>query len=66
MNNLKQIRLVQDWNIIHQVGIDVIVTKYDGTEKKTKTCSGAWLLGGHTAVILLESGCYALERVREA
>ncbi len=76
---------------MHPVGIDVIVTKNDGTEQRTKTCSAAYLLsascdniqvefdkgmGGdcdltrldvqYRAVILLENGCYALERVREA
>lgn len=66
--SLKQIRLVQDWNVMHPVGIEVIVTKDDGTEMRTKTRSGAWLLDGHTAAILLDGidGCYALERVREA
>jgi hypothetical protein len=70
----KQVKLVQDWNVMHPVGIDVIVTKDDETEQKTKTRSGAYLLGvsgdypGHTAVIQLEgiAGCYELERVREA
>jgi len=59
---------------MHSVGTDVIVTKDDGTEIKTKTRSAAYMLGasgdypGHTAVIQLEgiSGCYALDRVREA
>jgi len=70
----KQVKLVQDWNIMHSVGIDAIVTKDDETEQRTKTCSAAYMLGasgdyiGHTAVIQLDgiSGCYALERVREA
>lgn len=72
--SIKEIKLVQDWNVMHPVGIEVIVTKDDETEQMTKTRSGAYLLGasgdypGHTAVIMLEgmSGCYALERVREA
>ena len=70
----KQVKLVEEWNIMHSVGTDVIVTKDDGTEIKTKTRSAAYMLGasgdypGHTAVIQLEgiSGCYALDRVREA
>lgn len=92
--SLKQIRLVQNWNVMHSVGTDVIVTKDDGTNIKTKTSSpilpvetlnanecpnNPWMRRAdmhpnmlHTtelkAVILLEgiSGCYALERVREA
>jgi hypothetical protein len=72
--DLKEQKLVNDWNKKHQVGIDVIVTKDDGSIVPTKTRSEAWMLGacrdylGHTAVIQLEdiSGCYALDRVREA
>lgn len=49
-------------------GTPVVVTKDRGEQVATKTRSGPWLLGGHTAVIQLEgiSGCYALERVRKA
>ena len=40
------------------------------TEQRTKTRSAAYMLVtlGHTAVIMLDgiSGCYALDRVREA
>jgi hypothetical protein len=36
----KQRELVQDWNIMHPVGIEVIVTADDGSEYKTKTRSG--------------------------
>lgn len=56
------------WNAAHLVGREVTV-ELDSREKiKTKTTSEAWLLGGHTAVIMLEgiSGCYALERVLPA
>ncbi len=68
----KQVKLVEDWNAKHPVGIDVIVTKDDKSEQRTKTCSAACMLGesrdypGHTAVIMLDgiSGCYALDRVR--
>ena len=64
----EQIELVQEWNTMHQVGTEVIVTADDGSEYKTKTRSGAWLLGDLTAVIQLEGrgGYYALESVREA
>lgn len=68
----KQVKLVQDWNAMHPVGIDVIVKKDDQTEQRTTTRSAAYMLGangdypGHTAVIMLDgiSGCYELERVR--
>jgi hypothetical protein len=64
----KQIELVQDWNIMYPIGIEVVVTADDESEYKTKTRSGAWLLGDKTAVIQLEGrgGYYALERIREA
>lgn len=47
-------------------GDDVIVIKDDGRRVQTRTRSEAWILGGHTAVVLLEgiSGGYLLERVR--
>lgn len=53
------------WNAAHNVGRDVTVLMDSGEKKTTKTRSEAWLMGGHTAVIMLEgiSGCYALERV---
>lgn len=61
-----QLKLVAGWNKKYPEGTEVIVKKDNGAEIKTKTRSEAWLLGGHTAVILLEgiSGCYALERIR--
>lgn len=61
-----QQKLVDDWNAEHLVGISVVVTRDDGAKKVTKTTSAAWLLGGHTAVILLEgiSGAYSLARVK--
>jgi len=58
-------RRVEEWNKNYKIGIDVEVMKDDGSTIFTKTRSLAWVLGGHTPVILLEgiSGCYALERV---
>ncbi len=60
-----QKRLVDQWQDGAE-GVRVVVTKDDGTEVVTKTRSKGWLLGGHTAVIMLEgiSGGYSLERVR--
>ncbi len=61
----KQKKLVEQWKDT-PVGTAVIVTKDDRSEVPTKTDSGAFLLGGHTACIMLNgiSGCYSLERVR--
>jgi len=59
--------LVEAWNSTHEEsGCAVRVRKDDGSEVETKTRSAAWLLGGHTAVILLEgiSGAFMLNRVR--
>jgi len=49
-------------------GTEVIVTLDDGSTRKTQTTSEAWILGGHTAVVLLDgiSGCYLLSRVVKA
>jgi hypothetical protein len=60
-------KMVQDWETV-PVGSEVIVTKDDGSEVRTKTRSGPELMGGHSAVIWLEgvSGCYHLKRVRKA
>ncbi len=60
-----QKRLADQWKDAPE-GTRVVVTKDDGTEVVTKTRSAGFLLGGHTACIMLEgiSGCYALERVR--
>lgn len=57
--------LVSDWNTRHQVGTDVTVTLDDGAKVKTKTRSYAWVLSGHSAVVMLEgfNGCYRLDRV---
>jgi hypothetical protein len=56
---------VNDWNKKHAEGIAVKVKKDNGVEAFTVTTSKAWMLGGHTPVIMLRgiSGCYALERV---
>lgn len=70
----RQVELVDAWNEVHKIGIDVIVTLDNTAEMPTKTRSEAFMLGkcrdypGHTAVIFLEdiSGAYSLERVRPA
>lgn len=58
--------MVDHWNKTVPVGTPVEVTKDRGEIIETKTASEAWMLGGHTPVILVEgiSGGYSLERVR--
>lgn len=65
-NRKEQRDLVKRWKDV-PIGTEVIVTKDDGQEIRTRTRSGPELLGGHSAVIWLEgiSGCYALYRVRK-
>lgn len=62
---------VDAWNRLHKSGCAVEVTLDDAQVVKTRTRSVAWMLSGHTGVILLESipeypfrGCYKLDRVR--
>lgn len=59
-------QLVDRWNAAHPFPAPVIVTKDDKREVKTTTRSDAWVLGGHTAVVMVIgiSGGYLLERVR--
>lgn len=60
--------LVERWKGTPE-GTPVIVKKdFDQGEIQTKTASGPFLLGGHTACIMLEdiSGAYSLDRVRRA
>lgn len=58
-------KFVRDWNEKHAVGIAVHVRTDDGSVVASKTRSEAWLLGGHTAVILVEgfTGAMMLSRV---
>jgi len=57
---------IDDWNGRYPEGTKVRVTLDDGRQMSTTTRSAAWLLGGHTAVVMVEgiSGCYLLQRVR--
>ena len=59
-----QQRQVDAWT--HPIGTPVAVRRDSGTVLETVTTSPAWLLGGHTAVIMVDgiSGAYLLERVR--
>lgn len=62
------VKQVEEWNAAHAIGTDVIVTKDLGEQFPTKTRSPAWVLSGHTPVIMVNgiSGCYLLDRVRPA
>lgn len=59
-------KLVKSWNEQHPIGTAVRRFKYmdlsDTVPVETKTRSEAWMLSGHTAVIMIEgkSGCVAL------
>lgn len=57
---------VEAWNKHRPIGASVEVKRDNGTISYTVTTSAAWLLGGHTPVIMLRgiSGCYALDRVK--
>jgi hypothetical protein len=53
------------FNAAHQVGAAVSVKLDGGEVRETVTNSEAQVMGGHSAVILLDGirGCYDLERV---
>lgn len=63
-------KLVDEWNRRHPVGTSVRRYKYINPNREaepvlTKTTSAAWVLGGHTAVVMVEgkAGCVALASV---
>ena len=60
--------LVENFNLKYPVGTEVVVKRDSGEKLRTKTRSAAWMLSGHTPVIMVEgiSGAYALDRVRKA
>lgn len=64
-------RACDEFNVKYPVGTAVRVKLDNGAIKatqETKTKSKAWMMGGHTAVVLLEGipGAYALSRVTPA
>lgn len=65
LTGVKGERAVENWNRIVAVGAHVDVTLDDGSVKETTTLSEAWMLGGHTAVVVIRgiSGAYSLARV---
>lgn len=56
---------VTEFNEANPVGTAVNVRKDNGDIFRTVTRSAAWVMGGHTAMVLVEgiSGGYMLERV---
>jgi len=63
--NPKQLRqAVADWNLQHGIGRKVKVTKDDGDTVVSRTSSMAWIMGDHSAVIMIEGivGAYRLDR----
>lgn len=60
-----QRELVIEWNRLNADGVKVNVRKDNGSIVETTTRSTAWLMGEHTAVILVDgiAGGFALERV---
>ncbi|WP_051150160.1 hypothetical protein [Reyranella massiliensis] len=56
---------VDAWNKAHPVGTAVMVSKDRHEIVRGKTTSDAYVLGGHSAVILIDTirGCYLLDRV---
>ncbi len=55
----------KSWNARNPSGTRVSVRRDDGTALLTVTTSEAWVLGGHTAVVMVDgiSGGYMLGRV---
>lgn len=64
----RHLRAALTWNVENPVGTEVIVTRDNGDELRTKTRSEAWVLSEHTAVVMVEgiAGGYLLSRVRRA
>lgn len=59
-------RAVDTWNARHAVGTPVEYTSYPGAEPlRTRTRSIAWVLGGHTPVVMIEqmAGGVALDHL---
>lgn len=56
---------VSEWNDRYPPGSPVTVRLDSGEMRPTRTRSAAWLLGGHTPVVMLDgiAGCYSLARV---
>lgn len=68
MNTKENNQKIALFNRTVPVGSKVIVTLDDESERETTTTSEAWVLGGHTPVVLLDgiAGAYMLSRVVKA
>lgn len=57
---------VEDFNLHVPVGSPVVVTKDMGEQVETRTRSEAWVMGGHTAMVMVDGipGGYLLSRVK--
>ena len=56
---------VNNWNRKHAIGVSVSVKLDDGSTLSTKTESAAWMMGGHSPMVIVKgiSGGYSLDRV---
>jgi hypothetical protein len=56
--------ICQDWNTTVPVGTPCKVNMDDGTARILVTRSEAWVMGGHSAMVMLEgiSGAFKLDR----
>lgn len=57
--------LVTHFNIAFPIGSDVSVRRDNGEILETKTRSVAWVMGGHSAVVMVDgiAGGYAVDRI---
>ena len=64
---LESRRAIEEFNKSSKIGMTVTVKDDNGVLSKTITASDAFLLGGHTACIMLENkrGAYNLTRVKK-
>jgi hypothetical protein len=62
---MKSTRSVEHWNQQNPPGTPVVLVDDFGERHETKTRSPAWVLGGHTPVVMVEgrSGGYLLDRI---
>lgn len=61
----RQYERVAQWNARYPVGTAVTVERDNGACERTATRSEAWMLSGHTAVVMVDgiAGCYLLSRI---
>lgn len=61
----RQYERVTHWNARYPVGTAVTLERDNGAREQTVTRSEAWMLSGHTAVVMVDgvAGGYLLSRV---